>query len=61
MKMVLYIDDGICVAKSRELALRHTLLIEDDLLRAGFVLNRKKSHLSPASSGRWLGVDLNLV
>ena len=61
VKMVLYIDDGICVAESRELALRHTLLIEDDLLRAGFVLNGKKSHLSPASSGRWLGVDLDLV
>ena len=42
-------------------SLRHTLLIEDNLLRAGFVLNGKKSHLSPASSGRWLGVDLDLV
>ena len=60
VKMVLYIDDGICVAKSRELALKHTLLIEDDLSRAGFVLNKKKSQLTPASSGRWLGVEVDL-
>ena len=36
-------------------------MITEDLQRAGLVLNQKKSHLTPARVGKWLGVNIDLV
>ena len=60
LKLVLYIDDGICIADSESHAESNTAVVTQDLHQAGFILNSKKSILTPQMSGRWLGVNIDL-
>lgn len=61
IRAVVYIDDGLAIAASKEEAQRVAVIIENDLTSAGWVLNTEKSRLSPFRSGVWLGwlLDLN--
>ena len=59
MKVIMYIDDGICSAKSYNEAESHGFRIKDDLDKAGFVINVEKS-LAPQKKGKWLGVLIDL-
>ena len=54
MKAIMYIDDGICSAKSYNEAESHGIRIKDDLDKAGFVINVEKSKLAPQKKGKWL-------
>lgn len=60
LKVVVYIDDGICAAPSIDKPKTDTGIIVQDLGRAGFVLNIEKSKLSPQQRGIWLGIDIDL-
>ena len=60
-KIVIYIDDGILIAKSFEQAKHLSRLIVDVLTKAAFVINIEKSKLEPTNKLKWLGfmIDLN--
>lgn len=63
IKIVVYIDDGIVVAKGFDEASRVSGVIKDILLHAGLVLNMDKTHKSrllPSKLGSWLGFDIDL-
>ena len=61
LKVVLYVDDGICIAKSKNVAAKGTAIILKDLKESGFLVNKDKSALAPQRDGKWLGfrIDLN--
>ena len=60
LRVIVYIDDGICVAGSHSKCLEYKELVVSDLDKAGFVLNIPKSQLEPLRTGRWLGFILDL-
>ena len=60
LKVILYIDDGICSAKTADKAEENALMLTRDLDQSGFVLNREKSCLIPQKIGKWLGVLIDL-
>ena len=57
---IVYIDDGICGADSREECYKHMKVIVSDLEQAGFVINTAKSHLEPHQVSEWLGFTVDL-
>ena len=61
LRVVIYIDDGICAATSIDKGKADTGIIVRDLDKAGFILNMEKSKLSPQQSGKWLGIEIDLV
>ena len=60
MRVIVYIDDGICAAGSHSKCPEHKELVVSDLGKAGFVLNIPKSQLEPLRTSRWLGFILDL-
>jgi hypothetical protein len=56
-----YLDDCLIVAKSRDQLHRAILLTQDILMQAGFVINFKKSLLSPVQRLRFLGMEIDTV
>ena len=60
LHVILYIDDGICGAPTKEKCGEHKELIISDLERAGLVLNVAKSCLSPHQIANWLGFTVDL-
>ena len=60
LRMVLYLDDGICFAQSYTLAKEAAIIIQEDLEAAGFVINVQKSRLNPSQKLKWLGFDIDL-
>ena len=60
LKVVIYLDDGIVAAKGFEAANRASLIIRNDLQRAGLVINVQKSVWVPVQTLTWLGFDLDL-
>ena len=57
---VVYIDDGICAAKSELKCVDAKEIILSDLSRAGFILSIAKCMLDPVQRGIWLGFILDL-
>ena len=53
LKIVLYIDDGICIADSKSHAKRNTAAVTQDLHQAGFILN-SKIEVNSDSTDVWL-------
>ena len=47
LRVIVYIDDGICAAGSHSKCLEYKELVVSDLGKAGFVLNIPKSQLEP--------------
>ena len=60
LRVIVYIDDGICAAGSHSKCLEYKELAVSDLGKAGFVLNIPKLQLEPLRTGRWLGFILDL-
>ena len=61
LRTIIYIDDGICVAKSFKACNKAGKLLLSDLTRAGFIVNLKKSVWIPTNRIQFLGfsVDTN--
>ena len=57
---VVYIDDGICAAKSEPKCNAAKEIILSDLDSAGFILSISKCMLDPVQRGDWLGFTLDL-
>ena len=60
LRVILYIDDAICIADSAANCMVARQVLLADLERAGLVLNMEKSHLEPQQVGEWLGFVVNL-
>ena len=61
LKVILYLDDGICFAKSEEASSKASQLLQADLHAAGLVINCEKFNLIPTQLGRWLGYEIDLA
>ena len=59
MRCTMYLDDGICGAKTFMLAKFLSGVIQNDLKNCGFTINYKKSMLEPSKVGRWLGFQID--
>jgi hypothetical protein len=57
--VVMYLDDGIIVGKTRQEAIRATQIIKQDLQDAGFIINEEKSNWEPRNKVQWLGFIIN--
>ena len=60
-RAVIYIDDGICAASNTLDATSNSQTIQNDLIKAGFVLNTGKSRLDPHQVGEWLAFIIDLA
>ena len=47
--MVLYLDDGIVVVKSKEKAMQESERVQSELLEAGLIVNNTKSQRVPTN------------
>ena len=56
VRMVLYIDDLLVIARSREECAHHVQLLLDEVAKFGFLLNEKKSSLGPKQAFIYLGL-----
>ena len=61
LRITVYLDDGICVAKGYDAAGTASAKVQDTLGKAEFVANVEKSMWQPAHQGRWLGFMINLA
>ena len=60
LRIILYIDDGICAARTGPECSRGKDIILSDLREAGLVVNYEKSMLVPAQVATWLGFIVDL-
>ena len=60
LKVVLYIDDGICVGATKQATSQAAKMIRQDLTQAGFVISEEKSDFEPRPGVTWLGFSLDL-
>ena len=60
LKVVIYVDDGICAAATRKAAGQAALTIRQDLAQSGLVINEEKSVFDPRQIVAWLGFILDL-
>ena len=56
VRIIVYLDDFLVLARSRPELLRHTRLVLDILEKAGFQRNPKKCHLEPRQRFEYLGL-----
>lgn len=61
IRCVIYIDDILIVAKTKELCHQHTKLAAQVLQSLGFLLNWKKSHLDPTQELLFLGLMIDSI
>ena len=61
MRIAVYLDDGFNIASSYRLSQEKTSIMVNDLSRAGFLINYKKSNLVPSQIGEWVGTTINSV
>ena len=61
VRIVIYLDDSLIMAKTKELCLRHTALWIRILQMLGFVINLPKSALEPSQLRDFLGFLVNSV
>lgn len=60
LRIVVYLDDGICTARSKVEAAAASCRVRGTLLQSGFVANESKSRWDPRQQTSWLGFDLDL-
>jgi hypothetical protein len=48
--VLLYLDDGLIIARSADLAAKYACIIKTDLTDAGFIINELKSHWVPTQT-----------
>lgn len=56
VRIIIYIDDMLILAESRELATQHLEVLLFLLEALGFIVNREKSHLCPSQELEFLGL-----
>ena len=61
LKIVLYVDDGICMCGNEQATSQAAQMIRQDLGRAGFVINEEKSDFEPRQKVTWLGFSLDII
>ena len=59
IRLVIYLDDILIMAASKELALKHTDLVISLLQQLGFTINLEKSRLLPSQVVEYLGFQIN--
>ena len=59
IRIFVYLDDALVAASSRQLVEEHTRRVTDHLLALGFLINWKKSCLTPSQTTVFLGIELN--
>lgn len=59
IRSILYLDDTLIMARSKEEARRHLATAMELLVALGFIINLKKSTLSPTQELEFLGFLLN--
>ena len=60
LRSIVYIDDGICAARSKFDCTAAKNMVLTDLDKAGFVLSIDKCVLDPVQRGEWLGFIIDL-
>ena len=61
IRVILYIDDGICASSTHSQCCQHRDVVLSDLEKAGLVLSIPKCHLEPHQIADWLGYIIDLV
>ena len=61
LRIVVYLDDGICAVETEQRALRASGLVQDSLHQAGFVADEVKSSWLPPQKVQWLGFNIGLL
>ena len=61
IRLIIYLDDMVIMAASRDLAIEHTIIAVDLLSSLGFVLNEGKSVLVPTQELEFLRFLVNSV
>lgn len=59
VNIVLYLDDGLGLAKSYEKGVSDSLFVKQSLENAGFLVNSEKSVFQPCQTLEWLGMLWN--
>ena len=59
IKIIVYLDDGLCIETTFELAMKHSEIIRQDIKDSGFVANDAKSNWFPTQSLIWLGIHVD--
>ena len=57
LRTVVYLDDGIVAANGLEAAERASVMVKQDLARAGFIAHKEKSQWTPSQRMQWLGFE----
>ena len=60
LRIVVYLDDGIAAMEGELGARKASLVIREDLTKAGFVVNMAKCIWTPSQQCSWLGFDIDL-
>ena len=60
LRTVVYLDDGIATVEGKLEAGKASMTIQQDLARAGFVVNMAKCKWTPSQKCTWLGFDIDL-
>ena len=58
--MVLYLDDGFCVAEDQGMCSKHSDIVKKDIILSGLVPNKDKCVWSPSQQLEWLGFRWDL-
>ena len=61
IRLVVYLDDILLLASSKRQSIRQTALAKDTLTRLGFIINHKKSCLTPSQKIVFLGNTVDSV
>jgi hypothetical protein len=59
LNVFIYIDDGLCVCRERDHALKASAQVRLTIKRAGFVVNETKSSWVPSRRVQWLGFTVD--
>ena len=60
LKIIVYLDDGICASEGESKALEASVLVHSTLIQAGFVVNAEKSIWKPTQCLQLLGCYLSM-
>ena len=60
LRILVYLDDGLCATAGVQGALEASQLVQDTLSKAGFVTHPTKSIWTPTQRLTWLGFVINL-
>ena len=59
IRIIMYLDDGIGIEEDHDTALKHSVMVKQDLEDAGLIENVEKSNWEPQNCLTWLGVSIN--